>query len=501
MADMTSFPKNLVYSLKKLNAGFSKTKVKILPDVGSSGTVKSNGIVRYRISGNGIYDFRSLVHYMTSKCIGTSLSPLNVSVHLPRYTSSLIQNISITAGSTVLCSISEYGTLYNALMDMEGGDYSQSSKRCTEMFDPTVRYKTTVGGDSKLTAGKTLNTNDAVIAFKNDGDTGHEVYTCINNFLGFAGSLSCPCIDLTDIGEIYLNIQFAPSSVLWQSNNPSGTTAATWTVQPDFELSSMFLTIDRISFQDPLYYNLKTQQLLSNDGLKIGYYDYYLVAGSAQQKSAGVNMNFNVNSASLDQCIATFRHEKYNVINPLVMYGSLGTGGTGAVSLDEYNANPVAYTNNVVGATGYSYTDLGDGFANSLAFVRPANDLASTQWSINSINVDPYGLTPIEIYQKNLQYLGFMNQDLGSSGVHVGCKSLFHFLKYYFIDICSLENISGDNQMYVSGLDGRAGGINIQYSATFNTANTTKVYPLIWCRSTRILKIKEGRQIVLDPVE
>ena len=501
MTDLQSgFLKNLSFNLKKMDAGFSKTKIKVLPDIGSAGTVKSNGIVRFRISGNGIYDFRSLCMFMKGATSGTSLNPANLYFHFPRYTSSLIQNISITAGNTVLCSINEYGTLYNTLMDMEGADLSQSSKRCTELFDPTVRFsQATSGGDNKLSAGKLVD-SASVVGASNDSN----VDMCINQFLGFANSLSTPCLDLTDVGEIFINVQFAPSSVLWHSNFIAGTNATsvpTFT-NVDFTLSSMFLTIDRLSFQSPTYYNIKTQELVkpNSEGLLVAYYDYYLVAGTSSIKSSSVSMNFNVNSASLDQCIATFRREDYNLNKPLIMYGSTAIGGTGPITLDEYQANPVLYTNNVAGATALGFTDLGDGFANSIAFVRPGNDLVSSQWSINSINIDPYALSPIEIYQKNLQYMGFMNQDLGSSGVHQGCKSLLHFLKYYFVDICSLENISGDNTMWVSGLDGRQGGININYNATFATNNGSKIFPLIWCRSTRVLQINNGRQLVIDPV-
>ena len=493
----TGYPKNLAFNLRKLDAGFAKSKCKILPD---TTTASANGIVRFRLSGNSIYDFRSLVLYMTGATSGTSTTPAGLFLHFPRYASSLIKNISITANNTVLCSINEYGTLYNALMDMEGGDYSQSSKRCTELFDPTIRYTSATGtsiNENKITAGRLLDTADAGA---NSNDSG--VNMCINNFLGFLNSLSTPCIDLTDIGDIYINIQFENSSVLWHSNFPASTGVASVPsfTSPNFTLSNIFMTIDKISFQSPEYYNLKTEKLLEDGGLTLAYYDYFLCAGSVATKSSGVSMNFNVNSASLDQCIATFRREDFTKNKPLVMYGSTAIGTTGPCTIDEYNANPVAKTNNVAGATTLGdFVDIGDGFANSVAFVRAGNDLVSTQWSVNSVNISAYPETPIEIWNKNLQYLGFMNQDLGSSGVHVSCKSLFHFLKYYFIDVCSLENVSGDNSMWVSGLDGRQGGINIQYNATFASTNGQKVYPLIWCRSTNVLQIKAGRQLVINP--
>ena len=50
---------------------------------------------------------------------------------------------------------------------------------------------------------------------------------------------------------------------------------------------------------------------------------------------------------------------------------------------------------------------VGDAFNSFVAFVSAANDLTSTMWSVNSIQIDPYALTPIEIYNKGLQYTGF----------------------------------------------------------------------------------------------
>ena len=79
-------------------------------------------------------------------------------------------------------------------------------------------------------------------------------------------------------------------------------------------------------------------------------------------------------------------------------------------------------------------------------------DIATSQWSINSTNIDPYPLPPSEIWNQNLIALGNNNIDFGTSGAHAGCFSLYHFLKYYFCHILSLENLSGDGQMWRSGL-------------------------------------------------
>lgn len=491
MADIkTGFPKNLAYNLKKLDAGFTKTKIKIIPD---KTTANASDIIRFRLTGNGIYDFRSLGMFFTGKTEGSAASTPVSYTHFPRYTSSLVQSISITANNTTLCSINEYGYLYSKLMDFEGADISQMSKRCTELYDPSVKWTSGASPENAISATRMVNSTDTTA---NDSN----LKLCINNWLGFANSLSTPCLDLSDVGDVYINIQFAPATVLWKSHitGANAGVADIAVTGANFVLSDIFMTIDRISFQSPDYYRLKSEKLV-DEGLLVGYYDYYLVSGSLATKSNGISMNFNLNSASLDQLIACYRREDYTSLKTLVLYGANSYDGTDSKNFQEVLTNPVGFSGQATKAvTAIFSAGVGDAFNNSVAFVSSGNDLTSTSWSVNSIQIDPYSLSPIEIYNKALQYTGFQNLDLGTSGVHPGCLSLNHFLKYYYIDICSLENISGDNQMWVSGLDGRQGGINVQYTATFGT-NAGKVYPYIYCRSTKVLSIKAGRQLEIDP--
>jgi|LakMenEpi03Aug12_release.lakeMendotaPanAssembly.Ray.scaffolds.fasta_scaffold45779_6 hypothetical protein len=503
MSDIASgFPKNLAYNLKKLDAGFSKTKVKIIPD---NQTGQQNSIVRFRITGNGLYDFRSLCMYMTGSCTGGSVD--GADLHLPRFSSSLIENISITANNTTLCSINAYNLLYNSLMDIEGADISQMTKRNAsgERYDPSTYYSITEN-DAK---------NQAISAVNNlKTASGHDtsVPLCINNWLGFLGSLSTPVVDLADIGDVYINIQFAPAEVCWVSNNTTANTSGR-TTNPAYSLTDIFMTIDRCSFQDPLYYNLKTEKLLSPEGLNVAYYDYFYYQGSSRQKSSSPSLNFNVNSASLDQVITTFRPKDYQTIYPLVL-ASAGLDTDVGKTFTQILADPIvgANTGSTTAGdwnTGYSqggFTgdastqgNIGDAFNNSWYFCRSGASITGSKFSINSVDIDPYALTKLEVFNKVLQYTGFQNIDLGTSGLHAGILSVHHFAKYYFVDICDLTNISGDNQFWISGLDGRGGGINVIYTPTFNSANTQEVFPVAWCRSTRVLRINAGRQLTLDP--
>jgi hypothetical protein len=489
MSDIASgFPRNLSYNLKKLDAGFSKTKVRIIPD---NQTVAPNGIVRFRITGNGLYDLRSLCMYMTGAC---STTTADGTVHFPRYAASMIENISITANNTTLCSINGYNMLYNKLMDIEGSDISQYSKRMAsgERYDPSIKITiATTGATEPLTVVSNVLGATA-------SDSGERLV--VNNWLGILGSCSTPVIDLGDIGDLYINIQFAPTNVLWQSVDDADTAIKTL-AGLTYSLTDVYMTIDRCSFQDPLYYNLKTEKLLSPEGLNVAYYDYFTAYGSLVDRST-VSMNFNINSASLDQVIVMLRPELYNdsICRPLILHGSTDVETTKR-TFSEVIANPALFdglgTASITVPTGF--TNFGDAYNQVFYFVSNADNLSGSRFSINSVDIDPYSLPPIEIFNKVLQYTGFQNIDLGTSGLHPGIMSVPHFLKYYFVDICDLTNISGDNQFWISGIDGRGGGINVQYNASFTGTNTgVKVLPLAYCRSTKVLRINGGRQLTID---
>jgi hypothetical protein len=54
--------------------------------------------------------------------------------------------------------------------------------------------------------------------------------------------------------------------------------------------------------------------------------------------------------------------------------------------------------------------------------------------------------------------------------------------------------------MWRSGLSGNGSTVNINYQATFNktdtgAANTENISPVIFCRSTKVLTIKDGHVV------
>ena len=471
---VTGFPKNLAYTLKQLS-NFTKQTVKVMPDRVNPAFGE---VSRFKLPASAMIDFRTISIFAdVSLYNNVGAGAGNYCLHLPRNTASLIQQITITCNGVQLCNINDYNLLYNTLYDIEGADSSQTSKRFLENADPSVYYY----------QGATSATNSAIgcVNAQNGATAGNTEVNrpiVINNFLGFISSLSTPVLDLNDTGDIYIEIRWATPSVLWATTNASAPTAFNTTTNCQF--NNLRMTCSKINFESSEYYDLKAQKLLS-DGLLVGYYDYWTSRGTSVPKSSGVNMNFNVATNSLDQCIATFQKGDCSTIKNLILNSS-GTNGS-LITFNEYLGSQVSKAN--------TDNTLGDGFNQSYYFMRAGVDIATSQWSINSTNIDPYPLPPSEIWNQNLIAIGNANIDFGTSGVHAGCVSLWHFLKYYFCHILSLENLSGDGQMWRSGLSGNGSTVNINYSATFSGTNSESISPVIFCRSTKVLSIRDGHII------
>jgi hypothetical protein len=64
----------------------------------------------------------------------------NYSLHSPRNTRSLIQQMTVNCNGVQLANINDYNLLFNTLYDVEGADNSQTSKRLLENPDPSVYY-------------------------------------------------------------------------------------------------------------------------------------------------------------------------------------------------------------------------------------------------------------------------------------------------------------------------------------------------------------------------
>lgn len=475
MEGFATFPKNLQYKILTLQ-GHSKTCVKLTPD---RTAVKHGESFRCKLPSNTLIDLRTLCLYAKGTCEVTS----GEAVHFPRNTSSLIKTLSVYVNGTLIERIDNYNILYNKLYDLECG-VDQVSKRYLEISDPSVAYS--VANDT-TNASPNILTSSATAT----STTGRKL--CVNNWLGFISSASCPCVDSNDFGVMEIEIELANESVLWASAHATAGTAPA-PVGAKWKLDDVHFTISKIVFNDPLYYNMKASKLLSS-GLQIGYQTYIASKGSVVTKSS-VSVNATINTTSLDQLICCYGPETPS-ITKLQLFGSNNAAASLSFAqvLTGYNRTATNAVSLITGQTDAAihHNTAGDAFNQSLFFKSDATGLGTSSIEINNTPLAPQPLEDYEVFNETLIALGNANLDMGA-GCHQGMRSLSDFLKHYFAHIVSLENISKNDDFYKSGLDGKSSALNIVWKQHYPTTGGN-VVPYIFAKCTRIMQVNEGNQV------
>jgi hypothetical protein len=279
-------------------------------------------------------------------------------------------------------------------------------------------------------------------------------------------------------------ITLAPNTCMFLGAGAAGTGVAV----ANYSVEEFVLSMDTITFTNSLYYDLVKSQLQGN-GLNIAYNDYLYSIGSSFTKAANNTSTFTsqFSTNSLDQVIATFRHGSFNTAGPLLLSDAVYSTTLASIvgstkTFQQVISDPVA-AENTYGT-----------YNNSVYFMRAGGGIQSSSWYVNS---QPFTVasSPIQIYNNTLQALDYANIDISAGSPAFTLTTGFHN-KTSFVDILSLENISGDGNNWVSGLGGNGGIINVQYQATFSAASVESVvFPIIIAKVSKIMNIKIGRNI------
>ena len=320
-----SFPKNLAYNVKNLS-GFSKTVVKLTPTPNTA--VEAGNTFKVRLPPNTLVDLRTLSLFYEGTC---SAASGNGWLRFPRLSSSIIDTLNLYVNGTLIENIQDYGHLYSTLYDISAaGD--QTAKRYLENSDPSIYVEsTTKDAYDDATCGKVVKAT--AFAGGLAAHASKQIF-CINNWLGFLGSSSTPVIDTNDTGVIEIEIRLKNKDILWATNSDAAGAAHTL-VGPNYSINNISFNINKIVFNDPLYYNLKASKLLG-DGLTIGYQTFICSKSGAQSKSTSMNINTNVNTTSLDQLILTSAPATPEIQN-LLLY-SAGGPDAGQLSFQQEKA-------------------------------------------------------------------------------------------------------------------------------------------------------------------
>lgn len=476
MTDITSsFPTSLSYRIKSLIGNMSRIGVKITPDKGSS--IAPNDIITIKLPNSSLVDLRSFnlfYQFSTTGSTGTFIHP--------RYSSSLIERISIIINGNTIDITPSYNFLYNILMDLECGQEQYSKRNVCEFFDPTL----------KLTSADPTSASDVALVYDNWAKSGQtapsKIDGAISTWLAFLGSCNPQIIDTSDLGDVFIQFQFANQYILPATINATAQTLA----GASYTLDNVYATIDVISFASDEYYKLKASKLVSS-GLNIGFYSYLSARFASVTKTTGINVNWNVSANSLDQIICTMaKADQNSTWKPLVIYGSNDTGAT-VYNMSQLIANPALVNN-----TGSIRTDaIGDAFCNSYYFMRNGQSIKESRVSINNRAINYGFLSAKEIFIQTMKSLGYNQIDL-TGGVNPGIFSLVHFCKYYFAHIEDLT-IQDTKDFWVSGLNSLGSTLTITWEANFSgtSTNTQSCVPVLYARLSKILNIQQGRNITV----
>lgn len=478
MSIPSGFPKSLSYAIKQLSGGFSRINTKITGDRTTS--IGPSDISTFKLPSNCLVDLRTLATFFKITCsssVGTA--------QLPRYSSSLIERLSVVVNGSTIDIINNYNILFNCLADLEASSLEQMSKRAPsgELYDNSIRFSQATATSSAEVAITAANLQNSASATPTSQDMS------ITQYLGFLSSCSTPVIDTRLTGDIYISIQWASPYVLNAGAHSTAQTLAGLT----YQINSLFMTIDVLSFSDDTYYNSLVSKL-GNGGLMIGYYSYLFSRFATATKSSGISVNMNVTASSIDQIIATAVHsDATNTFKPLISYGANADCTSTSYNLNKILADPQTFVNN----TGAVRTDpMGDAFFNSYYFKRNGSDLVGSQFFINNRSVSYGALTPLEVYYQTQNALGYNLADVSQGGAHAGILSIFHYLKYYFVHIEDLTCLDkADPEFFISGLDSRGTSASITWNATFSSTNAQTVTPILFIRTSKILKVGSGRSI------
>jgi hypothetical protein len=471
----SSFPTSLSYRIKKLVGDMSRVGVKMTPDRQTG--ITPNDIITIKLPNSSLVDLRTFNFFYQFTTTGTTGTFLH-----PRYSSSLIERISIIVNGNTIDILPAYNYLYNVLMDLEGSSFDQFSKRnVCEFFDPSLRFTSAVPSSAAdvVLAGANCLASGSAAPSKAEG--------AITHWLGFLGSCQPSILDTSDLGDVFLQIQFSNPYILPSTINATAQTLA----GASFTLDNVYATCDVINFASDEYYALKAAKLTSS-GLNVGFYSYLNASFASTTKSSGINVNWNVSANSLDQIICTMRKtDQSSIWKPMVVYASNDAGAT-VYNMSQIVANPIGLVNN----TGTIRTEaLGDGFMNSYYFLRNAQAIKESRISINNRSLNYGFLSPKEIFIETMKALGYNQIDLGTNGINACIFSLVHFCKYYFAHIEDLT-IQDTKDFWISGLNTLGSTATITWEANFDGAsNSQTTIPVMYARLSKMLNIQAGRNI------
>lgn len=430
-----SYPKNLTYLAKKLS-GYSRQTYKL--QTTNQTTATAGQIVTVDLPSNALVDLSTLTWFFRGR---TTTSSGNAA--FPRNIECIIERLEVEInGQLVGQGCQFYNHLWEIISDTTMGE------------DVVNRRRILQNGANNIGPGSTADATSKQYA--------------IQNWLGFLGSAKPNVLDTSLLGNVRIRITLSSPAVLVKQLATAG---------ESYLLEDMFFSVDTISIDDGIFYNIHNQFLQSGGVYEIPFNNFLSFSSSA----AG-SCKFSLSTQSLDRVWAT-----------IVPGSSLPMGGD--------------HVSSVISNSPYFHRI---GNAGNITWGGPTNNrvvsygLTSWQFNINNQYYPNYRPTAEQAYALMINSYGLSQDTLG--GGHPLLSSLSAWNNGFWV---ASENFNHNSDDFISGIDTRGNVVQAYFEYDFTvTPGATggtgfsgaldardKLTCLVFAQTTSTLRVGAGKSI------
>ena len=465
---MSVYPRNLSAYLNRMS-GYNKNNVKM--NVLGSTKANQGDVIQVDLPSNSIVDLSSLAWSFDVKytCTGAN-TKLH---HLPINAESLISRLAVEVNGQTLVNLTNYNTLYHALLYMTATEDYQRQRLVAQanIQGGGVKKADNSAGDTVVN-GTVQELTSAVADTLTPSTTRRHV---IDTWLGFLGSAKPNFIDTSLLGNVRISITLANSDIVGGDDAPNTSV---------FEVDKQHFSVDVVSISDGVYDAMIDQMLASGAPIEIPFKNYFSFAST--QTSMAQTTAFNVASQSIDRLWAIARQTGADGV------GAAGYNKSTATKIATAPPHPIVVNNSPF----FNYSTC-----NGSDFHFQVNNTLYPQWTSDA---------PQDWWQHTKLALGDQGNML--AGAYPAC--LAHYQDNFFVYACQLEHRTDGDEPFVSGIDTRGAAAQCYFISTqdpatadLDTADARKNRSgtaianqvMVWAETTSSLRIMANK--VLEVVQ
>lgn len=402
---MSTYPKAFSYYLSRLS-NFSRQKIRLQTLANTTFNPNDQAVIELP---QGLLDMTT---FTLQGYANTNAGANDTGVYLP-FAEGLIDSVSVECGGVAIQNaFTNYGDLFKIFRDYQMEDKKQFRR--------------------------VLQLESQQAAMAADGETPNTPFA-IYNWLGFLGSVKV--LDTTLLPPVKLYIRFAPTGVL---SRHAGSVAV-----PTYQVSDVRATIDIMSIDDGVYYNMVSQRLQSAP-LEVPFENYTTITGTLATPTQSTR--WSTSADCVEAVIATFK-----------------------------TATPSSFAPNATTGQSAYFTRLGAGVDTSV-------------FKVNGISYPsiPCANAIGDVFIDTAHTLGASQDTVGQTDPNM--NSLTAWNANYFVHAHSFTYPDADDSHRLCGLSGRGNQLLGSWDTTA-VGGAAQVQPLIWLKHKSIMRIGNSKMV------